>query len=686
MVVYAGKRYKTAYKREPKLKLQEWAEKKIIFTSEDVSPMLGNFKTKNSPHYVKLFQLAERLKTREMFAKWASQSGKSLFGMILASEKLDQNPATIIYAIPTKDQATDILTLKVNPVLQSIPTLWKKFEDYANLEKFRTKDAIKRVPGGALVVKGALTAKDRKSLSSPRIIMDEIGEFEKGAVAEFSERTKAFSRFYPLVVGLSTIVAPDDEICTNHDACEVFIEWHFICQECGENFYPSDSTLKIPSVKEFSEYAQIKEDEVDNSEYTNYAKTNIHIECPHCKHKIYEKEREKMIFNNGMDWFRKVSNSEYILFNVEDLKEEETFGIDMNTLGSYFATLQDIAREYVKAITSEDKETKLDIFYRGWLNKFYKSELDKGIETTDVALLNSEYEEFVVPDDTAAIYIGTDTQKGYYWTTIVAFRYGMSPHLMWAGRVEDEDTIETFMDRKYYYKDGTPYHRGIQRAGQDWQGYREYKEEINESTGEVVQETVMDMPQRVKEFAFKMADKYGADKDGRERYYATRGEEFLSNDDFFRFANLEVESKNYKDSRKIKTLKLGTVALKSAFMSTLIRSIAKAKALEGDDEFEYENRLFSINKTQCNNLLSREKIRNKDIDMQLTSETYGYGKTPSGKPKQYKSWNKIRNDNHYLDCMVICYALAIMDNIQSLKKPKKETKQTSAKDIIKDLL
>jgi hypothetical protein len=27
-----------------------------------------------------------------------------------------------------------------------------------------------------------------------------------------------------------------------------------------------------------------------------------------------------------------------------------------------------------------------------------------------------------------------------------------------------------------------------------------------------------------------------------------------------------------------------------------------------------------------------------------------------------------------------------MDNIQSLKKPKKETKQTSAKDIIKDLL
>lgn len=681
-VVYTGKRYKTAYKREPKLKLQEWAEKKIIFTSEDVSPMLGNFKTKNSPHYIKLFQLAERLKTREMFAKWASQSGKSLFGMILAAEKLDQNPATIIYAIPTKDQATDILTLKVNPVLQSIPSLWKKFEDYANLEKFRTKDAIKRVPGGALVVKGALTAKDRKSLSSPRIIMDEIGEFEKGAVAEFSERTKAFSRFYPLVVGLSTIVAPDDEICTSHDACEVYIEWHYICQKCNNNFYPSDKTLKVAFPKEYAETIGIKEEEINNAEYTNYAKENIHIECPHCKHKIYEKEREQMIFNNGMDWFIRISETETKLFNVEDLKNEETFGIDMNTLGSYFATLQDMAREYVKAITSIDKETKLDIFYRGWLNKFYKSELDKGIETTDISLLGSTEEEFVVPDDTAAIYMGVDTQKGYYWATIVAFRYGLSPHIMWAGRVEDEDTLESFMDRDYYYSNGKKYQQGIRRAGQDWQGYREYKETVNDETGEVTHDTVMDMPQRVKEFAFKMADKYGADKDGRERYYATRGEDFLPNDDFFRYANLEVEAKNYKDTRKIKTLKLGTIALKSTFMSTLMRSIAKAKQL---DETEYENRLFTINKTQCDKLKAREVINHKDIDMQLTAEAYGYGKTPSGKPKKFKSWNPIRKDNHYLDCMVICYALAIMDNIQSLKKPDYE-QESSAKDIIRGLL
>ena len=676
MVVYAGKRLKNAYKREKKLKLQEYAESKIIFTSEDVSPMLGNFKTKNSPHYIKLFQLVERLKTREIFAKWASQSGKSLFGMILAAEKLDQNPATIIYAIPTKDQATDILTLKVNPILQSIPSLWAKFEDYANQEKFRTKDAIKRVPGGALVVKGALTAKDRKSLSSPRIIMDEIGEFEKGAVAEFSERTKAFSRFYPLVVGLSTIVSPDDEICSNHNACEVHIEWHFICQECGENFYPSEDTLKIPSQKDCAEELGIKEEDLNMADYTNYVKRGIHIECPHCKHKIYEKERESMIFNGGMDWYTRISKTETKLFKVEDLKDEETFGVDMNTLGSFFATLYDIGREYAKAITSIDKESKLDIFKRGWLNTFHKSDLDKGIEPSDISLLGEDIAEFAVPDDTAALYMGVDTQKGYYWTTIIAFRYGLSPHTVWAGRVEDEETLEGFMDRVYYHKDGTRYGQ-IKRAGQDWQGYKETQKTINEDTGEVVFDTVMDMPQRVKEFAYKMADKYGADKDGRERYYATRGETFLTNDEFFKFANTEVTVSNYKDTRKIKTLKLGTVALKTAFMSTLMRSVAKLKATEDDEAKDFQDRLHTINKDLADKLKSREKINHKDYDMQITAEVYGYHKNAQGKPNKYKTYEPIRRDNHFLDCIVICYSLAIMDNIASLKKPEKEKESFS---------
>ena len=411
-VIYTGERFNAdVYKIEPTLSKREWFEKNIEFKSRDVSPILGYFKLKYSPHYPKLLDLADRLATREMFGKWASQAGKSLMSVGICAEKLDQDPSTIIYAQPIKDDVPKILTLKINPVLKSMPKLWKKFEDYSDQEKFRTKDAMKRVAGGALVVSGS-SVKERKSLSAHTIVADEIGEFEEGSIAELKERSKAFSRFNPLFIGVSTIVHPNDEICTNFNSCEIKIEWHFECRECGGHFYPED--FEYPKRHQYAKNNDIALDKVIEFQYVNYASQEVHIKCPHCEHKIYEDERTDMILNGSVDWFQKLEDGTYARFEIENLTDEASFGFDMNSLGSYFATLPDMVRERIKA---EDDDVKMDKFCRGYLNKFHNIKYEES-SSDDMLSLGNGYQEWDIPEDTYKLYCGVDVQKDHFWLEV----------------------------------------------------------------------------------------------------------------------------------------------------------------------------------------------------------------------------------------------------------------------------
>ena len=672
MLKYVGRRLKGAYKRIRKLSTQEWFEKNIVFTSEEVSPILGNFKVKYSPHYKKLFQLVDRVATRKLFAKWASQAGKSLFGVGVAACRLDQSPATIIYAQPVNKDIPKILTLKINPVLRSMKKLWQKFEDYSNDESFRTKDAIKRVAGGSLVITGA-SVKERKSLTSPMIVMDEIAEFLEGAVKEFSERTKSFSRFNPLILGLSTIVHPEDEVCVNHNLCEVKLEWRFVCPEdnCKKDFYPSDETLKIISKKQYAREKEIKEEDVRLSDFLQYAIDMVYIECPHCGYKINEEKRTDMILNDEMDWFIIHEDGSTEVLIVENLARESSFGLDMNSLGSYFAPLSVIVEEFIGALGND---ILLDKFYRGWLNKFYEV-MSKNTNAEDVLLLANNYEEFEIPDDTIGLYMGIDSQKGYYWVTIVAIEYNIIENLVWAGRVEDEDTIKELFERDYFYKDGKKYRAGVRRAYHDWQGYREKvtEEHVNRDTGEVMEELVMDMPQRVKVFGYNMAKRHGEDE-GKEKYYLVEGVRTVTSGMAYRTKTLNLEVKGYSEVRKLKSLAISKTVTITSFLSAMGRAIVLRKGGEKAEElYEPDKRLFFINKTAIESLKNRKKSVSKDLDRQLTSQIWGVHKSPSGvldKEMSFKS--KKGSDDHYLDNMSYIQVSIDMDNLSTIRKPDRE--------------
>ena len=628
----------------------EWCSENIIISGE-VSGRTGYLSFDKYPWSKEILDDWDRDNIEE-YAMWAStQVAKTTTQFCCIVKPLVTDPCMIMFVMASDKMVSDFVAEKFDPFVDGIAALKDKMTVKQTEDKLRLKNAIKIVPGGRVSFVGN-TPINRRGKTVKYVFIDEAALYDYSNIEEFKSRTKSFEGLGRKIFIVSSPMYHLDPIITEYENAYCKKELHLVCDSCGESFYPESTNFKYLTEKE---YRETHGEDFSKLEYKRQAIKTAHVACS-CGNKISHKKLEDYVRNGRVK----------LIVTDGDITVDTKVGYRLNALATGLTNYEKIAEKLIEAGEDEDK---LAGIHREYFNEVFERK-DKKVDNTDIELLGTEEEEFIIPDDTAALYMGIDTQKGYYWATIVAFRYGMSPHIVWAGRVEDEQTIEEFMDRRWYYKSGKQFVGGIKRAGQDWQGYRESKEVINDDTGEVTRESVMDMPQRVKEFAFKMADKYGADKDGRERFYATRGEEFLTNDEYFKFANTEVTVSNYKDSRKIKTIKLGTVALKSAFMTTLMRSIQKAKATENDEAYEFENRLFSINKTVCDKLVARERTSHRDLDMQLTAETFGYQKDGQGKPKKYKSWGKIRKDNHYLDCMVICYMLAFMDNVPSLKKPE----------------
>lgn len=650
-------RIKKSLKREVDLTSQEWAEQNIYFTGTDISPITGRFKLKYSPHMRKLLDLTDRPSVSRLFAKWASQSGKSLFEMIVAAKRLDTDPTNVLMMFPIKDDLPKYLRIKINPILKCIPKLWKKFEDYSVDEKLRTKDTIKQLAGGSLIISGS-SVKDRKSLTVPMLIGDEIAEFDKGAFMEAEERLKSFSKFFPKAIGVSTIVHPEDEICSNHDSCDCLLEWQYICPSCGNNFLAGSKHLKWISHKEYAEELGIKEANIERHRYINRAIETGHVECHACGYKIDTHEKDNMIMNGGMDWFV-----------VKGEEPAASYGVSMNSLGSYFVPFGQLIEAIIKA---DGDEVKLDKIYRGWYNEFYEANQENKTSPSDILLLGNGLSEFIVPNDTVAMYMGVDTQKDHFWVEIIAYEYGLIENTVFAGRIEDFKSLVELMDRTYYKADGKVYHHGIRRMGIDMQGYVEKDSVFDEETNKMEDITIVNRPQEVREFVFEFSEYWGRDGE-YEKVLATRGHEFLPNDEPFAFTSTQLTANNYKDTRKIKVMKLGTVSLKLSVMQSLHRSISKALATELDEAYDYERRLKFINEDIVERLKGAEVLTSEAYVNQYTSEVYGYPKDKRGNLKDKKTFIQVKKDNHLLDCGAICNALAQLDNISSLKKPVADT-------------
>ena len=645
MLRYRGARLREAYKREKRQTTLEWFETHIIINNTQVSPITGQFNVKYSPHLKKLMELWDIPKNREFYAKWSAQSAKSFFLVGLSAKRLDTEPANVLYMQPIKDDLPKIIDVKIDPLLKCMPRLWKKFEDYKAAEAIRNKRAIKPVAGGNLIVSGS-SVKERKSLTVPMIVYDEAGEFESGTIAESKDRIKTFTKFFPKIFGASTIVHPKDEICTAFNSCQATLEFQYKCPSCSTFFLPSSKTFRYLQEWEFASKRECKIEEINLSEYLEEAKASVHVKCPQCEFKIDNSEKDRMIFNNGMDWVYTKGDS-----------NATSYGLSMNSLGSYFITFETLVEELIKA---GDVYERVEKIYRSWFNEFYERQVDE-IEENDLLLLGNGLEKWVVPEGTIRVYMGVDTQKDHFWWEVKAYGYGKESHSIAHGRAETFGDIERIWEigQDLVSEHGEIFY--IDKLGIDRRGYNEDKVKRTDEVDEWVRKMTR---------MWRRGDE--------NRIYATEGEPKLTGDKPFLFRTIKDESDN-RSKIDIKVMKMSNIYLKTAIRTAMSNTIEMKKS-EEPEIFEDAPK-FYINQTTVD--ADAKGTTSISYTRQISAEVYDYGTNAQGKIDLEKSFiNPKQADNHIFDTSMTCEAFAQKDQIYLERRQDNSNLLDALKDII----
>jgi len=657
MLKFIGQKLRRIWIWEPFIATPDWLEQNLTI-GEGAYP--GIIKISRTPHMYQIFGDIDRSVVAAIAIMSASQIGKTIImhGSIL--KRIDTDPCDMLCVMPVEDHLGKYMSTKFEPLLRGCPKVAQVIQDYTLDIKKRLVEVSKKFPGGTASFVGS---KQSKSWSAKLVFLDEVAEFAKGTVSLFRERMKSFAKVGGKVIAASTIVDVNDEIFKFVDMMEVKFQYWLKCPECEELFYPDDIHLKWCSEEEFCRIKGI--DSIPHymiaKEYIPHAKATAHIECPHCKAKINEAARSKIILSNQCEWVQviRTHTDEYGMTTWErdpEPKEKYTsVGYMVNTLLAYTVPLSDFVERHIQ---HKDDPIELNKFYQGYYNKCYIR--NTRIESHELSKLGNGLPMGVVPEGTIRLYLGIDTQKDHNWWVLCAFKYGFELHIIATGRAETDSELEELLRSPYYDLNGKAY--GITKVTRDRRGIAERTDDVDFWVDKLVTEYGLT------DIVYACEGEQ-TDRSGRKVWFMPRSVKTIS-------GNKEVR----------KVMKLNTTALKNTLNNMIQRSIyktkekeerGKKKEKESDENAEIvENelmrgRLFYVNQDLADSIKNRVKPISTDFEMQMTAEVYGR-EVKNGKEANKMTWYAIRKDNHLLDCIAQAIGSAFSDELDLLMEPLNE--------------
>ena len=644
----------------------QWAEENVVFTGSKVSPFPGKLNLSRSAHMRLPLSLMDEPKNKLFAFKWASQTAKTLILTIPVGKKLTFDPSFIHWIFPTKDKVSDLIRIKLDPSLKSMKKVWSLFEDFKTEEKVRDKRTIKEVAGGGLYITGT-TANDLKSISVPLTVADEVGEMDIGTLMEAEERQKSYSKVYPRTLAASTIVHRDDEIVTTYNNCECQLEYRFKCRECDNTFVDCIEDIKDEDITiRHKSFFVPTHDEYKNTEtnlsYSNYATKESHLKCPSCNHKIFEHERQDMLYDGkDMEW----------VAIKGDIETSATFGFSMGSLAAWIVSMDSAVSAVTKA---GNNVNKLDRLYRNWFNQFHEGIAEEATKDKDILLLTNGLDQWVIPDDTWRLFMGVDNQKDHLYFKIMAFTFDHTLHTVAHGKLYDNGIgndfyeLEQLMFQTYRDMEGKEY--SISKVGIDRRGYKDKK-------------VGADRLKAVDEFVIKIQNDLQAEgvTDYNQFCFALEGEEDLIRGE-------PISKRNAKriiddEEHEFQVIKFSDQYFMSLVQDSIFRGIKKAKNT-GDAE-EYSEYILYINQSIVNEAKAKGMSVSDDYERHMTGMIFDYPFLPNNKRGDVKKWipRKSVKRIDYLDCTKMAWMLAERDGWATCIRPSEDT--ISSDDIIKRL-
>ena len=412
------KHLRDTWKPPKDLNAWKWGEENVFIPAQ-ASPRPGKYSTDLVPYVRTPMECWSDKKTKYIVLNWSAQSTKTTCEIVCMFYSMANYMGNIIFNMPSENMAKSKSETTIRPMIEMSPEL-KKLKP---ADKNRYKILEMFMKNGAVNFIGGNSATNLASRSAGRIFTDEIDKLKKELVDEADplsllfERTEAYSN--PKIFLTSTPTVPTGHI--NQWFLKGTQEYfHYPCPHCKETF-----TAKWKMIKWKAEDGM----SIDEQSKTAY------LECPHCKGKIENKHKRKML-----------AKGEWKPENEEASGEIRSF--HFNRIMSPLSTFSDMVYKWLHAIERAKTGDKGELknFINSALSEVWQDELGKAVTDDEIEqLIDKNRPRGVVPKESLGIVAGVDTQDNGFYYSVRAFGKHNTSWLITEGFVETLGEIERLL-------------------------------------------------------------------------------------------------------------------------------------------------------------------------------------------------------------------------------------------------
>lgn len=374
---------------EPRIEVDEWADRNIVLP--DVSAEPGPYRTGRTPYARKIMKvLSPYSPVKKVVFMKSSQVGGTQILLNWVAAVICNAPGGILLVSPTDSNAKRNSKIRVDPMIKSTPALRQRIKSSKIREGGNTV-LQKDFDGGFLVMTGANSTADIKSLPVRYVALDEVDEYPQdldgqGSVIELAEtRTRTFARSKLYL----------DSTPTLEDTSIIAKEFEETDQQYFNVPCPHCST--------------VQKLEFENLIYESGNYTDVTYKCAHCNELIEERFKTWML-DNG-DW----------VASCPEKADPEKMGFHINALYSPWYSWARIAKKYDDALKDE---TKMRTFNNTILGKTHK----QTGERPDYNIVYNKRVDYYLPNkppiEVCFITAGADVQKDRIEVEIVGWAKG----------------------------------------------------------------------------------------------------------------------------------------------------------------------------------------------------------------------------------------------------------------------
>jgi len=383
-------------KPDPIVSVSEWADQYRLLDSKS-SAMPGKYRTSVTPFLREIMDnLGEYSEVEEVICMKGAQLGVTEAGLNWIGYTVDVSPCPMLFVEPTKEVMELVSKTRVQPMLESTPSLAKKVKPARSRDAGNTLTK-KEFPGGIIRMTGANSAAGLRNMPVKRLMLDEVDAYPvdldgegnpidlaKKRTSTFAKR-KVFILSTPITKGLSVIEPMFESTDQRY--------YHVPCPHCGGMQHLKWEHLKYTYNKK-----------------TKVAK-DVYYECEHCLEPIRERDKTQMLAAG--QWISMAPENE----------NRKRVGYHINTLYSPLGwkSWADLAAEYEEG---QGDVPKMKTFYNTSLGLTYEEAGDKP-EWEQLYNRREDYAINRIPaDDIAFLTAGVDIQKDRIELEIVGWAEG----------------------------------------------------------------------------------------------------------------------------------------------------------------------------------------------------------------------------------------------------------------------